>query len=113
MLAAAVDLTSSHPGLYWSAISCTAASVLCFWGAMRGIIRHRFPRILVAVATSVIALSYWVESADLDGAVDMRRGAGWLLWPALAWTSWTGVKYSRKVVAESRAIRERFDDDSG
>lgn len=113
MLAFIVDLTSNQPGLIWSALWCTVAAWLCFWGAMRGVIQHRFPRILVAVAVAMIAVSYWVDLADWSGAIDMRRGAGWLLWPALAWTAWSGVKYSRRVVAETRAILDDYDDDGG
>lgn len=113
-MGALLDLTASEPGLWWSTITCTFAAYLCFKGAMTGIIAHRFPRMLVAVAVTVIAISYWVDLAGLSGAVDMRRGAGWLLWPALAWTAWSGIRYSRRVVAESQAVLDGVNgEDSG
>ena len=108
-----VDLTSNETGLIWSAVWCTAAAWLCFMGATRGLIQHRFPRILLSVAVAVIAASYWVDLADWLGAIDMRRGAGWLLWPSLAWTAWSGVKYSRRVVAESQAIIDDYNGNGG
>jgi len=100
------DLISSEVGLWFSAISATIAAVLCGWGGFLGIVRHRVPRILVAVAVAVIAVSYWVDLAEWSGGVDMRRGAGWVLWPSLAWTAWSGVRYSRHVVAERLAVAE-------
>ena len=101
------NLVSSEIGLWFSAISATAAAGFCWWGAFLGIIRHRMPRILVAVAVGIIAVSYWIDLASSEGAADMRRGAGWVLWPSLAWTAWTGVRYSRRAVAE---LQEMLDD---
>jgi hypothetical protein len=40
----------------------------------------------------------------------MRRGAGWGLWPSLAWTAWTGVRYSRRVVAAQVAAVEELQE---
>ena len=102
--AAVPDLAHNDIGLWFAATTSTLAAVLTGIGAMAGIIRHRFPRILLAVATSFVAVSYWLDLAHLNGA-DMRRGAAFLLWPALAWTAWSGVKYSRRVVAEVEAAR--------
>ena len=107
-----MGLVENAVGLWFVAIACTTAAVLCGWGAMMGIVQHRFPRILVAVSVSMIALSYWWEIVVGDGpGNDLRRGAAWLLWPSLAWTAWSGVKYSRGVVAEIEHARQLLDDD--
>jgi len=106
-----VDLPANEIGLWFSALSCTVAAVLCWWGAMMGIWQHRLPRVLVAVAVAFIGLSYWVDLIGWDGAVDMRRGAGWLLWPSLAWTAWTGVKYSRSVVRRMEETKASLDEE--
>jgi hypothetical protein len=95
------NLVSSEIGLWFSAITATAAAYYCVWGAFLGIIRHRIPRILVAASVAVVAATYWLEIFDVSSAtIDMRRGAGWLLWPALAWTAWSGIRYSRQIVTE-------------
>ena len=93
------DLIGGDLGLWLSAVTCTVAAVFGAWGAMAGIWQHRLPRLLLATATAVIATSYWVDIVGGGPAVDMRRGAGWVLWPALAWTAWSGIRYSRRVVA--------------
>lgn len=82
MLAALVDILL---GLWWAAIAATVASVL----AMRAVWFGVVPRIagaIAAVGVGVIAVSYWCDIADVSRAVtvDMRRGAGLALWPALA-----------------------------
>ena len=105
-----MDLVENTVGLWFAAISCTAAAVLCGWGAMSGIIQHRFPRILVAAAVAAIAVSYWWEIFIDNGTGPvMRRGAGWLLWPSLAWTAWSGVKYSRGVVSDLERVRRQTE----
>ena len=111
--AAVGDLVSSEGGLWFSAVTCTAAAVLAGWGAMMGLWQHRLPRMLVAAATTFIAVSYWVDLAEWSGAADMRRGAGWVLWPSLAWTAWTGVKYSRTVVRRMEETRTALDEERG
>lgn len=100
-----MSLVANHLGLWWSVISCTLAAVLVVWGAMRGVIEHRIPRMLLGVAVAVIAASYWWEVfADLPAAAEARRGAGWIMWPALGWVAWSGVRYSRSVVAHTREL---------
>lgn len=102
-----MDLVSNEAGLWWAAISCSVAAYLVAWGAMNGVIQHRIPRILVASAMLIIAVSYWVDVFDWGATgPDMRRGAGWLLWPALGWTAWSGVMYSRKAVADAEQFNE-------
>ena len=110
------DLVNSDLGLWFAAVSCTAAAFLTAWGAMAGILRHRIPRVLLAVAVAFVAASYWVDVFHWHGAIDMRRGAAFLLWPSLAWTAWSGVVYSRKatasaenVIAEAAALFESDD----
>ena len=100
------DLAHNSVGLWFAAVSATVAGVLTAIGGMAGILRHRFPRILLAVATLFVALSYWLDVANLDDVgADIRRGAAFLLWPSLAWTAWSGIIYSRKAVAEAEATR--------
>ena len=103
----AQSVVSNEIGLLFSFVTCSAAAVLTLWGAQKGVIEHRFPRILLGVAVAVIAISYGidliVQSSPPFGA-DMRRGAGWLLWPSLAWTAWSGVVYGRKAAAVSTAM---------
>ena len=100
------DIAHNNVGLWVAASTCTIAAMLTGIGAMAGIIRHRFPRILLAVATTFVAISYWLDLSAYHGiGEDMRRGAAFLLWPALSWTAWTGVVYSRKAAAEAEATR--------
>ena len=101
------DLANNAAGLWFAAISCTAAGALTAAGAMAGILRHRVPRILLAVATLFVAASYWLDIVGHeDIGEDMRRGAALLLWPSLAWTAWSGIVYSRRAVAEAEATRQ-------
>jgi hypothetical protein len=78
---------------------------------MLGVMQHRFPRILVGVAVSSIAMSYWFEffSDDLMIVVELRRGSGWLLWPSLAWTAWSGIAYSKRFAADVEAVRREHE----
>lgn len=89
-------------GLWWAAATCSAAALLTLWGAMRGLVAHRIPRVLTGVAVAVIAVSYWIEVAGYGVGAEMRRGAGWVLWPALAWTAWSGVMFSRRATEVAR-----------
>lgn len=100
------DLAHNNIGLWFAASTCTIAAFLTGVGAMSGIIKHRFPRILLAVATAFVAVSYWLDIAGWHGiGEDMRRGAAFLLWPSLSWTAWSGIVYSRRAVAEAEATR--------
>ena len=83
-------------GLWFSALSCTTAAVYCMVGALRGSWDHRFPRLLVAIAVTGIALSYWFDIYDWFHGASMRRPMGWILWPSLAWTAWSGMRYNRR-----------------
>jgi hypothetical protein len=105
------DLVTSSTGLWFSGIMASVCAVLCLWGAGLGDMRHRLPRILVAVSVAVIATTYWLDIfTDTDATIDMRRGAGWVLWPSLAWTAWTGVRYSRRIVAAQVAAVEELQE---
>jgi phosphatidylglycerophosphate synthase len=108
-------LVGGDYGLVFSALASSVAAVATLAGARLGLLRHRFPRVLLGVAVAAIAFSYWIELFDLsDQVADMRRGAGWLMWPALAWTAWSGIRYSRRYVAEVEAVRrERENNDGG
>lgn len=97
-------------GLWLAAILASLCAALCGWGAMRGILAHRVPRILVAVAVAFIAASYWIDvTGHAEVGADMRRGAGLLLWPSLSWTAWSGIVYSRRVVAEAGVVEEAVE----
>lgn len=104
-----VDITI---GLWWSALSCTFAAVCVWVGATLGMKRHRAARMPVAAAVSVIAATYWADICGGDPALaaDWRRGAGWVLWPALAWTALTGVLYSREAVRRAETALGASDD---
>jgi hypothetical protein len=107
------SVVSSPIGLWWAATTATLAAVPCVVGALRGVWQHRIPRMLVGVGVTVIAVSYWadiVASSPL-WALDVRRGAGWVLWPALAWTAWSGIVYSRRVVAAAAKLTDGLDGD--
>ena len=88
-------LVSNPLGLWWVAVTCTAAGVVTVIGALKGVSVHRVPRMMLAISVIAVALSYWWDIFGTSGA-EMRRGAGYILWPALLWTAWSGVVYSKK-----------------
>lgn len=83
MIAALVDLIL---GLWWVAIFATVASVLFAVAAWNGALPH-FAGMVTASALLLIGASYWIDIAagPSFGTIDMRRGAGLALWPAVAW----------------------------
>jgi hypothetical protein len=100
-----MSLLSNPVSLWWVTITATTAAVVTFVGAFRGATAHRMPRVMLAIAVSVMAASYWWDLAgsSLGAGSEMRRGAAMVMWPALLWTAWSGVAYSRRrdaVVAE-------------
>ena len=103
------DIVSNSLGLVFSAVASTVAAWYTLRGAVAGVWQHRFPRMLVGVAVSVIACSYWIEILSDESGVQMRRGAGWVLWPALAWTAWSGIRYQKDRAAEAEAIRREHE----
>ena len=103
------DLVSNHTGLAFSAATCSIAAAYSLFGAIRGVIFHRLPRMLLAVSVAVVAVSYWADVFHWWEGAQMRRGAGWLLWPSLAWTAWSGIAYGRRVKANVEATREWLD----
>ena len=106
-----MTLLENELGLWWAALTCTVAAAFTLWGAMKGVPQHRIPRVILGVATAVIAVSYWLDFLDTGWSpAEMRRGAGFVLWPALAWTAWSGVVYSRKVVAATQQLLESSDE---
>jgi hypothetical protein len=110
-----MSLADNPWGLHWSAITCTLAAILTLWGAKRGVVQHRIPRVILGVAAAVIAASYWIQLIHdhENGALfeaNMRRGAAFILWPALAWVAWSGVAYSREVVAATQQLLESSDE---
>ena len=108
-------------GLWWVALFCSAAGLLTLYGAMRGSAQHRAARIMLGVAVMAIALSYWWNIVDPGAApnpAEMRRGAGVVLWPALLWTAWSGIRYATRgqqveaaMRAQVQADLERREDD--
>jgi hypothetical protein len=104
------NLTGSHVGLLFSAVTCTVAAWLSTVGAKRGITQHRIPRMLLASAVWVIAVSYWADLSHWFDGLQMRRGAGWLLWPSLAWTAWSGIRYMKKATMTADKKRRIMKD---
>ena len=97
-------------GLWWVAVTSTAAAVATTAGALMGIRAHRWPRTFLAGAIWFIAFSYWLDLFAGPGVgAEIRRGGGFLLWPSLAATALTGVLYARKAVARQQAIMDQYD----
>jgi hypothetical protein len=90
-------------GLWFSTLSCTVAAAYCLVGALKGSWRHRFPRLLLAIAITGIAISYWGDVYDLGDGPVLRRAMGWLLWPSLAWTARSGLAFNRRRTAVTEA----------
>lgn len=101
-----MSLLDNLPGLWWVAITSTAAAVATLYGAMAGAREHRAARLMLGIAVAAVAMSYWWDIAPhstIDGPAQMRRGAGVVLWPAILWTALSGVRYLRarhKVAAD-------------
>jgi hypothetical protein len=107
-----VDLLSFEAGLWFSAVSSSGAAAFLLWGTRHGVSAHRYARAMVAVAVALIAFSYWADVFDWFRGAQMRRGAGWLLWPALAWREWLRVRYYKRFlvrVEETTAFMNRDD----
>lgn len=83
MIAALVDVLF---GLWWVAIFATIASVMFAVATWNGALPH-FAGMVTASALLLIGASYWVDiiAGPNVGAIDMRRGAGMVLWPAVTW----------------------------
>lgn len=73
-------------GLWWVAVMSTLATVLGVRAAWLGVI-PKMVGMFGASALGFIAMSYWFDIFGIadDGTIDMRRGAGIALWPALAY----------------------------
>lgn len=74
-------------GLWWVAATATAATVVGFRATWLGVI----PKCVGAMGASalgLVALSYWSDilGAPAAATMDMRRGASFVLWPAIGWT---------------------------
>jgi hypothetical protein len=102
-----------HPfGLWWVTVASTLAAAVTLVGAMRGVRAHRVPRLMLGVAVAAIAVSYWwdifgvsnvADGVDASSGADLRRGAAYVLWPALLWTAWEGISYS---LTRDRAVEK-------
>lgn len=84
MLAVLVEFTL---GLWWVAFTSTAAMVVAFRAAWLGVI-PKWVGAMGASALGFVAASYWLDlfGVPLSATGDMRRGAAFVLWPAIAWT---------------------------
>ena len=91
-----VHLLDNPWGLWFSALSCSTAAFWCLLGALKGHWNHRFPRLLLAIAVTGIAASYWFDVYDWFEGATLRRAMSWILWPSLAWTAWSGLKFNRR-----------------
>lgn len=94
MFAALVDLIM---GLWWVAVTSSVLTVFGICAAWLGVI----PRLAGMVASSAvgcIAASYWFDIIDIapQATADMRRGAGVILWPAIAWCVAWLLRVARK-----------------
>lgn len=88
-------------GLYWVAITSGVAVVaVAVWG-WRGPHSVRPARWVLAVALAALCASYWWQiAADVpppyDGPAEMRRAAGIIWFPAMAWVALAGIAQSRR-----------------
>lgn len=75
-------------GLWWVAVTCTLAAVLAMRAAWLGVIPKTIGA-LGASALMLMAVTYWLDlftSTPAGVLADMRRGAGLIMWPSIAWT---------------------------
>ena len=109
----AASLVSLQWGIWWVALSCTLAAVLTLIGALHGSPEHRVPRMILGVAVAAIACSYWwdVFAGVPQTGAELRRGAGFALWPALAWTAYSGMTYARRVGVAAKRLGIGADDE--
>lgn len=84
MFAVLVEFTL---GLWWVALTSTAATVVAFRAAWLGVI-PKWVGAMGASALGFVALSYWLDilGTPAVATTDMRRGASFVLWPAIGWT---------------------------
>jgi hypothetical protein len=84
MLAMLVEFTL---GLWWVALTSTAAAVLAVRAVWFGVIQ-KCVGAMGASALGFVALTYWLDilGTPAVATMDMRRGASFVLWPAIGWT---------------------------
>lgn len=97
-------LVGLYAGLVWAALTSTVAMAMMAGAVVFGPRAIRFSAATLGACMSVFAGSYWLEIAgvaDPQVAMDFRRGAGWVMWPALAWLGW---RWMREGHARSRLV---------
>lgn len=92
----------------YTTISFVAWSVAAFWmwkGALKGMVAHLVPRVVLACAVSLLAITYvfnFVHAEEV--ATNLRRPTGWAICVGLVWTSYTGIKAGKEWDEQRSAI---------
>lgn len=89
----------------WSQwVALTLAAFAAFWtwrGAMAGSPAHRMPRVALAVVLTFLTGFYVLllckVITDPATASAILRGVAFVMYPTIAWSSITGIRYARKI----------------
>jgi asparagine N-glycosylation enzyme membrane subunit Stt3 len=91
-------------GENWSQwLAFVLAAFAAFWvirGALAGSLAHRIPRMTLGVVVLFISVFYALAATDAIGdatSAALIRGGSFILWPTIAWTSITGMRYAAKM----------------
>ncbi len=97
------------PGLVFSAVVCTAAATMVSVAALRGARVQLSALVMIATGVTGIAVSYWLDlmGVSLVLTADLRRGSGWVLWPAMVWSAWIVVRRRRDLTSLEELVGGR------
>ena len=83
----------------------SAAAWWMWRGALRGMVGHLVPRVVLACAVTMLAITYVFNFMDLpEVATNMRRPTGWAICIGLIWTARTGIKAGEQWDEQREAV---------
>lgn len=111
--------TTDHLNQALSLALWGVAAALAWYGARRGMPKHLVPRVVLAMGTTGLAISYLADLILGDeyfiDILNFRRGFGWVVAVGIAWSAWTGIQagreMDRRVEDYTALVLERIEQD--
>lgn len=100
------EFIQSNWSITITVVLCVIASYWCWVGAMKGMLAHRIPRVVLSCGISVITLGF-ASSLFFDyfAAASISRIGLWITAIGLAWSAITGIRAGNTM----RDADERLD----